>query len=478
MEQTTIRDETRVEAADRHPSARRARARAHPRRRRRPARPARHPRPLRRRPSEAVLRARGPRAPPRPGAAARVARRAALADDACPHAETRAVLPRPRLRHPRVLARDPALQPRHGGRCPLRATAHRPPHAERPRRHPAVGPLGLRRGRLHGARGGRHRHRAGALDGDRPARRRADATRARIRLDRALRADRRGLERPARRGALRREAGPARALDLQQSGTSYWNTSVVAGQAEALLFLFAMAQPALVDAFLQAWPQARDACRGRRRWSGSTKGSRRRTSRATSWPRTRSPCRSSASAGSPGRTSATPTGCWQRSAGRPGGHTGPPPRRRASRRASAEATEARRAPRCGAILPGAARRRCRVRAPNAGRDPGSRASGDRPSSTPSRCRNAAAGSRDGDWRGECRAPRPWRTPRPDRRGIHRASRAMSGSSRCTSRGRCWRRSASRAPRSSSAPERSTSDVRTTTRARRNSASRAASAATS
>ena len=48
---------------------------------------------------------------------------------------------------------------------------------------------------------------------------------------------------------------PARALDLQQSGKSYWNTSVVAGQAEALLFLFAMAQPALVDTFLQAWPQ-------------------------------------------------------------------------------------------------------------------------------------------------------------------------------------------------------------------------------
>lgn len=46
---------------------------------------------------------------------------------------------------------------------------------------------------------------------------------------------------------------PDRALHLQQSGTSYWNTSVVVGQAEALLFLFAMAQPALVDAFLQAW---------------------------------------------------------------------------------------------------------------------------------------------------------------------------------------------------------------------------------
>ena len=47
---------------------------------------------------------------------------------------------------------------------------------------------------------------------------------------------------------------PERALHLQQSGTSYWNTSVVAGQAEALLYLFAMARPALVDAFLQVWP--------------------------------------------------------------------------------------------------------------------------------------------------------------------------------------------------------------------------------
>jgi mannose-1-phosphate guanylyltransferase len=48
---------------------------------------------------------------------------------------------------------------------------------------------------------------------------------------------------------------PERALHLQQAGTSYWNTSVVAGQAEALLYLFAMARPALVDAFLRAWPK-------------------------------------------------------------------------------------------------------------------------------------------------------------------------------------------------------------------------------
>ena len=255
MEQTTTatRPESRPPTATHR--ARRARARAHPRRRRRPARPARHPRPLRRRPSEAVLRARGPRAAPRPGAAPRVARRAALADDACPHAETRAVLPWPRLRHSRVLARDPALQPRHGGRCPLRATAHRPPDAERPRRHPAVGPLGLRRGRLHGARGGRDRHRAGAssaivLLGVAPTRPEREygwiepsAPIEEVWSD--LHGVARFVEKP----------DPARALDLQQSGTSYWNTSVVAGQAEALLFLFAMAQPELLDAFLQAWPQ-------------------------------------------------------------------------------------------------------------------------------------------------------------------------------------------------------------------------------
>lgn len=46
---------------------------------------------------------------------------------------------------------------------------------------------------------------------------------------------------------------PARALRMQQSGTSYWNTSVVAGSAQALLLLFAMARPALVDTFLGAW---------------------------------------------------------------------------------------------------------------------------------------------------------------------------------------------------------------------------------
>jgi mannose-1-phosphate guanylyltransferase len=42
------------------------------------------------------------------------------------------------------------------------------------------------------------------------------------------------------------------AVRLQLAG-SYWNTSVVVGQAEALLFLFAMARPALVDAFLGIW---------------------------------------------------------------------------------------------------------------------------------------------------------------------------------------------------------------------------------
>jgi mannose-1-phosphate guanylyltransferase len=47
----------------------------------------------------------------------------------------------------------------------------------------------------------------------------------------------------------------ARALQMQQSGTSYWNTSVVAGTAEGLLFLFAMARPALLDTFLGVWSE-------------------------------------------------------------------------------------------------------------------------------------------------------------------------------------------------------------------------------
>jgi mannose-1-phosphate guanylyltransferase len=46
---------------------------------------------------------------------------------------------------------------------------------------------------------------------------------------------------------------PALALGMHRAGTNFWNTSVVAGQVEALLFLFAMAHPELVDAFLEAW---------------------------------------------------------------------------------------------------------------------------------------------------------------------------------------------------------------------------------
>ncbi len=46
---------------------------------------------------------------------------------------------------------------------------------------------------------------------------------------------------------------PEVARGLQQSGTSLWNTAVVAGQVEALLYLFALARPALVDAFLEIW---------------------------------------------------------------------------------------------------------------------------------------------------------------------------------------------------------------------------------
>jgi mannose-1-phosphate guanylyltransferase len=42
------------------------------------------------------------------------------------------------------------------------------------------------------------------------------------------------------------------AVRLQLAG-GYWNTSVVVGQVEALLFLFAMARPDLVDSFLATW---------------------------------------------------------------------------------------------------------------------------------------------------------------------------------------------------------------------------------
>lgn len=42
------------------------------------------------------------------------------------------------------------------------------------------------------------------------------------------------------------------AVRLQLAG-SLWNTSVVVGQVEALLFLFAVARPDLVDGFLGAW---------------------------------------------------------------------------------------------------------------------------------------------------------------------------------------------------------------------------------
>ncbi len=70
----------------------------------------------------------------------------------------------------------------------------------------------------------------------------------------ALRQVRRFVEKP----------GPELARALQQSGTSLWNTAVVAGQVEALLYLFALARPALVDAFLEIWtalgtPSEKDA---------------------------------------------------------------------------------------------------------------------------------------------------------------------------------------------------------------------------
>ena len=47
---------------------------------------------------------------------------------------------------------------------------------------------------------------------------------------------------------------PALASELHREGTAFWNTSVVIGQVEELLFLFAIANPDLVDAFLEIWP--------------------------------------------------------------------------------------------------------------------------------------------------------------------------------------------------------------------------------
>ena len=46
---------------------------------------------------------------------------------------------------------------------------------------------------------------------------------------------------------------PEAALALKQAGGNLWNSSVVVGQVEALLFLFAMARPDLVDSFLSVW---------------------------------------------------------------------------------------------------------------------------------------------------------------------------------------------------------------------------------
>jgi mannose-1-phosphate guanylyltransferase len=43
------------------------------------------------------------------------------------------------------------------------------------------------------------------------------------------------------------------AARLQAGGRSLWNTAVVVGQLEQLLFLFAMARPELVDEFLSGW---------------------------------------------------------------------------------------------------------------------------------------------------------------------------------------------------------------------------------
>ena len=46
---------------------------------------------------------------------------------------------------------------------------------------------------------------------------------------------------------------PPLAAELYRDGTAFWNTSVVVGQVEELLYLFAVANPDLVDAFLGIW---------------------------------------------------------------------------------------------------------------------------------------------------------------------------------------------------------------------------------
>ena len=64
---------------------------------------------------------------------------------------------------------------------------------------------------------------------------------------------------------------PELAAELHRDGANLWNTSVVIGQLEQLLFLFALARPELVDAFLEIWtalgsPSERDAADRLYRW--------------------------------------------------------------------------------------------------------------------------------------------------------------------------------------------------------------------
>ncbi len=66
----------------------------------------------------------------------------------------------------------------------------------------------------------------------------------------AMLGDWRGLSRVAR---FVEKPSPELAEALLRRGTSLWNTSVVVGQVEQLMLLFAMANPALVDSFLEIW---------------------------------------------------------------------------------------------------------------------------------------------------------------------------------------------------------------------------------
>lgn len=79
---------------------------------------------------------------------------------------------------------------------------------------------------------------------------RAEAQYGWIEPGEAILGDWRGLSRVAR---FVEKPSAELAEALLRRGRSLWNTSVVVGQVEQLMLLFAMASPALVDSFLEIW---------------------------------------------------------------------------------------------------------------------------------------------------------------------------------------------------------------------------------